>query len=315
MLAVLGALFANALIAVLKLVAALLTGSSGMMAEALHSFADTANQVFLLLGLRFYKRPASEKHPFGHGKERFFWSFIAAVFIFGVGATYATYEGIVKLSHPHRPERVVWAYAVLALSFVLEAASISLAIYQEIKEAHSEGVGFFEYLRQSKDPTAKTVLLEDSAALLGILIAAAGLYLTERQFGPGSGAFWDGVASICIGVILAVVAFVLARTSRALLLGEAANPHEIEAITKAIESHPNVVKVVELLTMHLAPKEILINAHVKLRDGITTEEIESTIEQVEERIRRAEPKVEKIFLETARETHRSRTELVPQHVG
>ena len=315
MLAVLGALFANTLIAVLKLIAAIITGSSGMMAEALHSVADTANQVFLLLGLRFYKRPASEKHPFGHGKERFFWSFIAAIFIFGVGATYATYEGIVKLSHPHPPQRVGWAYAVLALSFLLEGGSISLAIYQEMKEAHSEGAGFFEYLRGSKDPTAKTVLLEDSAALLGILIAAAGLYMTERQVGPRSGAFWDGIASICIGVVLAVVAFVLARTSRALLLGEAANPEEIEAITRAIESHPNVVKVVELLTMHLAPKEILINAHVKLNDGLTTEEIEKTIEAVEKSIRRAEPKVEKIFLETAREIHRSDTELVPQHVG
>src|ERR687884_2140749 len=120
MLAVVGALFANALIAVLKLMAAIVTGSSGMMAEALHSFADTANQIFLLLGLRFYKREPSAKHPFGYGKERFFWSFIAAIFIFGVGATYALYEGVVKLNHPHAPERLTWAYAVLACSFVLE---------------------------------------------------------------------------------------------------------------------------------------------------------------------------------------------------
>ncbi|HZE69457.1 MAG TPA: cation diffusion facilitator family transporter [Pyrinomonadaceae bacterium] len=315
MLAVLGALFANGVIALMKLAAALVTGSSGMMAEAFHSFADTVNQVFLLLGLRFYKRPASEKHPFGHGKERFFWSFIAAIFIFGVGATYATYEGIVKLSHPHPPERVGWAYAVLAVSFLLEGGSISLAIYQEVKEAHSEGLSVLQYLRQSKDPTAKTVLFEDSAALLGILIAAGGLYLTEMHVGPGGGAFWDGVASITIGLVLAVVAFVLARTSRALLLGEAASPEEVQAITRAIESHPNVVKVVELLTMHLAPKEILINAHVKLRDGLTTEAIEKTIEEIEELIRRTEPKVEKIFLETARETNRSDRELVSEHVG
>src|ERR671938_1613518 len=135
MLAVLGALFANALIAILKLVAAGITGSSGMMAEALHSVADTTNQIFLLLGLRFYKRPASSKHPFGFGKERFFWSFIAAIFIFGVGATYAIYEGIQKLSHPHPPENLAWAYWVLGISFVLESASIALAIYQEVKEA------------------------------------------------------------------------------------------------------------------------------------------------------------------------------------
>ena len=301
MLAVLGALFANGLIAVLKFVAALITGSSGMMAEALHSVADTTNQVFLLLGLRFYKRPASDKHPFGYGKERFFWSFIAAIFIFGVGSTYAIYEGIVKLNHPHPPTNLGWAYVVLAISFVLEAASISLAIYQEQREAHHEGVSFFEYLKESKDPTAKTVLFEDSAALLGILIAGAGLLLTDYQVGGAAGAYWDGIASIIIGLVLAVVAFVLAKTSRALLLGQAASPKVIEAIKNAIEGHPNVERAVELLTMHLAPRQILINAHVKLRNDLVTDEIEKTILEVEERIKNAEPKVEMIFLEAARD--------------
>jgi cation diffusion facilitator family transporter len=300
MLAVLGALFANGIIAILKLIAALITGSSGMMAEALHSVADTTNQVFLLLGLRFYKRPASDKHPFGYGKERFFWSFIAAIFIFGVGATYAIYEGFEKLRHPHPPENLIWAYAVLGISFVLEGGSIALAIYQEVKEAHHEGLTFFEYLRESKDPTAKTVIFEDSAALLGIIIAATGIYLTEHHSGPGDGAYWDGVASICIGLVLAVVAFVLARTTRGLLLGEAATRKSVDAIAKAIESHPNVVKLVELLTMHLAPKQILINAHINLRDDLVTDDIENTIEQIEAAIKNAEPKVEMIFLETAR---------------
>jgi cation diffusion facilitator family transporter len=315
MLAVLGALFANGLIAVLKLVAALVTGSSGMMAEALHSFADTANQVFLLLGLRFYKRPASEKHPFGYGKERFFWSFIAAIFIFGVGATYAIYEGIIKLSHPHAPQNLEWAYWVLGISFVLEAGSISLAIYQELKEAHHEGMTFLEYLRKSKDPTAKTVLFEDTAALLGIIIAAVGIYLTDHHTGPGGGAYWDGVASILIGVVLSVVAFVLARASRGLLLGEAADPETVRDIIKAIESHPNVNKVVELLTMHLGPKQILINAHVNLRDDLKTGDIVKTIDEVEDLIKRAEPQVEMIFLETARHAESSEKELVAEHIG
>lgn len=315
MLAVLGALFANGLITVLKFAAAIITGSSGMMAEALHSFADTTNQIFLLLGLRFYKRPASEKHPFGFGKERFFWSFIAAIFIFGVGATYAIYEGISKLSHSHPPENLAWAYWVLGISFVLESGSIALAIFQEMKEAHHEGLTFVEYLRESKDPTAKTVLFEDSAALLGIIIAASGIYLTEHHTGPGGGAYWDGVASIAIGVVLAIVAFVLARTSRGLLLGEAANPKAVSAILKAIHSHPNVVKVVELLTMHLAPKQILINAHVNLRDDLVTGDIVQTIEEVEELIKRAEPKVEMIFLETARQSESSDRELVPEHIS
>ena len=315
MLAVIGALFANGLIAILKLVAALITGSSGMMAEALHSVADTTNQVFLLLGLRFYKRPASEKHPFGYGKERFFWSFIAAIFIFGVGATYAIYEGIEKLAHPHAPTKLVWAYVVLAISFVLEGGSIALAIYQEVKEAHHEGLSFAEYLRESKDPTAKTVLFEDSAALIGIVIAATGLVLTDYQVGGAAGAYWDGVASIIIGLVLAVVAFVLARTSRGLLLGEAANPKVVTAIKQAIESHPNVENVVELLTMHLAPKKILINAHVKLRPELVTDDIVNSIQEIEERIKGAEPKVEMIFLEAARDDQADAHRAVAEHIG
>ena len=181
MLAVIGALVANGLITILKFIAAIFTGSSGMMAETLHSLADTTNQVFLLLGLRFYKRPASEKHPFGYGKERFFWSFIAAIFIFGVGATYAIYEGIEKIRHPHAIENLTLAYWVLGISFVLEIGSIALALYQEINEAHHEGMTFGEYLRESKDPTAKTVIFEDSAALMGIVLAAVGLLLGQYK--------------------------------------------------------------------------------------------------------------------------------------
>lgn len=315
MLAVLGALFANGLIAILKLIAAVITGSSGMMAEALHSVADTTNQVFLLLGLRFYKRPASDKHPFGYGKERFFWSFIAAIFIFGVGATYAIYEGIEKLAHPHPPTKLGWAYGVLAVSFVLESGSIALALYQEVKEAHHEGLSFRRYLRESKDPTAKTVLFEDSAALIGIVIATTGLLLTDYQVGGAAGAYWDGVASIVIGLVLSIVAYVLARSSRGLLLGEAANPNVVAAIKHAIESHPNIEAVVELLTMHLAPKQILINAHVKLRSGLRTDEIENSILEIEERIKRAEPKVEMMFIEVARGKQTDKRTPVPEHIG
>jgi cation diffusion facilitator family transporter len=303
------------LITVLKLVAAIMTGSSGMMAETLHSLADTTNQVFLLLGLRFYRRPASEKHPFGYGKERFFWSFIAAIFIFGVGATYALYEGYEKLRHPHPPENLAWAYWVLGISLVLEGGSIALAIYQEVKEAHHEGMTFREYLRESKDPTAKTVLFEDSAALLGIIIAGIGIYLTDKHTGPGDGAYWDGLSSMAIGVVLAIVAFSLARSSRGLLLGEAATPKSVERIRQAILKHPNVVEVVELLTMHLAPKQILINAHINLRNNLKTDEIEKTIEEIEDLIKRAEPKVDMIFLETARESESRVQHAIPQHIG
>jgi cation diffusion facilitator family transporter len=267
------------------------------------------------LGLRFYKRPASSKHPFGYGKERFFWSFIAAIFIFGVGATYAIYEGFDKLAHPHAPTNLGWAYVVLAISFILESGSIGLAIYQEVKEAHHEGMSFAEYLRESKDPTAKTVLFEDSAALIGIVIAATGLVLTDYQVGGKLGAYWDGMASILIGIVLAIVAFVLARSSRGLLLGEAATPKVLAAIKQAIESHPNVENVVELLTMHLAPKQILINAHVHLRHDLVTPDVVKSIAEIEERIKRAEPKVEMIFLEAAPGGDADEHQVVAEHIG
>ena len=311
MLAVIGALVANGLITILKFIGAIITGSSGMMAETLHSLADTTNQVFLLLGLRFFKRPPSEKHPFGYGKERFFWSFIAAIFIFGVGATFALYEGFQKLTHPHPPENVFWAYVILGISFVLEAGSIGLALYQEIKEAHHEGLSFRQYLRESKDPTAKTVLFEDSAALIGIVLAALGIYLSDHY----GAAYWDGVASMAIGVVLAIVAFVLARISRGLLLGEAAIPSSVEAIRKAINAHPNVNDVVELLTMHMAPKQILVNAHVNLKEHMTNAEIVETIAEVEEQIKKVEPKVDMIFLEAASLIPGDNREVNPKHFG
>lgn len=309
MLAVLGALVANGVITILKFIGAAMTGSSGMMAEAFHSLADTTNQVFLLLGLRFYSKPPSEKHPFGYGKERFFWSFIAAIFIFGVGATFAIYEGYQKLTHPHPPENLSWAYWILGISFVLEAGSIGLALYQEIKEAHHEGLSFGQYLRESKDPTAKTVIFEDSAALVGIVLAAAGIYMSDHY-----GAYWDGVASIAIGIVLAIVAFVLARSSRGLLLGEAAIPKAVEAIRSAINAHPNVNQVVELLTMHMAPKQILVNAHVNLNDDLTNAQIIETVAEVETAIKTAEPKVGMIFLETASITESDLKAVNPEHM-
>jgi divalent metal cation (Fe/Co/Zn/Cd) transporter len=204
---------------------------------------------------------------------------------------------------------------ILGLSFLLEAGSICLALYQEVKEAHHEGLSFGQYIRESKDPTAKTVLFEDSAALIGILVAFTGLLLTKYQVGGEVGAYWDGLASIIIGIVLGVVAFVLARTSRGLLLGEAANAKEVAAIKEAIESHPNVEKVIELLTMHLAPKQILINAHVKLQENLVTNDILKSIEEIEEQIKRAEPKVEMIFLEAARGEQVDQNRTVTQQIG
>jgi cation diffusion facilitator family transporter len=299
MLAVIGALVANFLITGLKFVGAAVTGSSGLMAEALHSLADTTNQIFLLLGLRTYDRAPTERHPFGFGMERFFWSFIAAIFIFGVGATYAVYEGVAKIRHPHAPENLKWAYWILGISFAIESGSICLAIYQEVREAHHEGMSFREYLRESKDPTAKTVIFEDSAALLGILIATAGIFLTDHQVGPAGGIYWDGMSSIMIGVVLAVVAFTLGKSSRALLLGEAATPKMLRRIREIIQEHAMVDEIAELLTMHLAPKRILVNAHINFQPQLTAVQVAAAIEEIENKMRAEVPYVDKIFLETA----------------
>ena len=315
MLAVLGALIANGIITVLKFAAAVITGSSGMMAEALHSLARHDQPDFSAVGAAFLQTSGIGKHPFGYGKERFFWSFIAAIFIFGVGATFAIYEGFQKLLHPHAPENLNWAYWVLGISFVLESGSIALALYQEINEAHHEGLTFGQYLRESKDPTAKTVLFEDSAALLGIVIAGAGIFLTEHHIPPNDGVYWDGLASITIGLILGVVAFVLARFSRGLLLGEAATAKDVEKIHQAINAHPSVVEVVELLTMHLAPKQILVNAHINMKDDLTNEQIVKSINEIEENMKRAEPKVDMIFLETASLRESTVKKVIPEHFG
>jgi len=197
----------------------------------------------------------------------------------------------------------------------MEAGSIALALYQEIKEAHHEGMTFGEYLRESKDPTAKTVIFEDSAALIGIVLAAAGLLLGQYKVPPYEGVMWDGIASVTIGVVLAIVAFGLARSSRGLLLGEAATEKNVAAIRAAIEAHPSVVKVVELLTMHLAPKQILVNAHINLNSDLTNEQIIESIAEIEENMKKAEPKVDMIFLETASLKNSNGKEVNPKHIG
>jgi divalent metal cation (Fe/Co/Zn/Cd) transporter len=204
---------------------------------------------------------------------------------------------------------------VLGISFVLEAISIGIALYQEINEAHHENMTFSEYLRESKDPTAKTVIFEDSAALIGIVIAAVGLLLGQFKIAPGEGQYWDGIASVSIGFVLAIVAFSLARSARGLLLGEAATEKSVEIIRSAINSHPNVLEVVELLTMHLAPKQILVNAHVNMRNDLTTDQIVESIKEIEKMMKDAEPKVDMIFLEAARQKDSDVQKILPQHIG
>jgi cation diffusion facilitator family transporter len=290
---VLYAMGANLVIAVAKLVAGLLSGSSAMLAEAAHSVADTMNQVFLLVSLSLGAREPDESHPFGYGKDRFFWAFMAAVFIFVAGAVFSVYEGVHRLTGSGEPGGYLPAYVVLAVAFVAEGVSFVRAVGQVRGEARAAGRGLREHLRKSKDPTTKTVVFEDSAALGGLVLAAAGVGLHQLT----GEVVWDGVASVLIGLLLVAAAVVLGRNARGLLLGEAALPEQREAIRGLVERHGEVEAVLQLLTMHLGPESILVAVRVNFRDDAAAADVERVSTAIEDELRRRVPGVTEVFLD------------------
>ena len=284
---------ANLAIAIAKLVGGLVSGSTAMLAEAAHSFADTLNQVFLMAALKRSKKPADEQHPFGYGKERYFWSLIAAVSIFVLGAGYSIYEGVHAIRVPEELTGLTIPYVVLGVSFLFEGASWLKAVRQLRAEAEEKGRGFFEHLRITPDPTAKTVAFEDTAALIGLVLAAVGVtlhHLTDQGF-------WDGVASITIGLLLVVVAFAMGQQNKQALIGEALPAADREAIRRTIDESPGIDAVVELMTMRLAPTEVIVAARVDLDDRSTADELEHAADEVERRLREAHPEVRHVFLD------------------
>jgi cation diffusion facilitator family transporter len=291
---VLVALGANASIAVAKLVAGLVSGSSALLAETAHSVADTMNQVFLLYSLSMGEREADAEHPFGYGKERFFWSFLAAVGIFVAGAGFSLYEGIDRIvgaAGKQGPYGV--AYAVLAFSLLAEGTSLARAWRQTRREARERRQSHVGYVRASRDPTTKTVLFEDSAAVLGVLFAFAGVALHHAT----GDQVYDGLASIAIAALLAVIAVALGRDTRQLLIGEAATPEERHAILEVLDSRPEIDRVLELLTMALAPDRLLVAARVDLADGLSTDEVERASSEIDAELRRRVPGVWQVFLD------------------
>jgi cation diffusion facilitator family transporter len=291
------ALAANAGIGVAKLAGGLITGSSAMLAEAAHSVADTTNQLLLLASLNLAERPADDEHPFGYGKERFFWSFVAAVSIFVSGALFSIYEGVHRiLGGGDEPERVGIAYAVLAIGVVLEGSSLIRAARQTGREARRRSRTFARQLRVTRDPTTKTVVFEDTAAVIGLLLAAAGLGLTELT---GS-VVWDGLASVLIGVLLAVVAFFLGRDTKDLLIGEGAQPEEREAIVRVFDEHPEVLSIEELLTMALGPASLLVAARLDFIPELDSDQVEAVADELERQLREAVPEVTQVFLDPTR---------------
>jgi cation diffusion facilitator family transporter len=292
---VLVALAANASIAVAKLFAGLVSGSAAMLAEAAHSVADTINQVFLLYSLAMGEREADAEHPFGYGKERFFWSFLAAVGIFVAGAGFSLYEGLTRILGPTAEKQGPFgiAYAVLAFAALAEGASLVRAYRQTRREAAESRQSHARYVRASRDPTTKTVLFEDSAAIVGVVLAFAGVALHQAT----GDQLYDGLASVLIAVLLAVVAVALGRDTRALLIGEAATAEERAAIAEIIEAHPAVDRLLELLTMALAPDRLLVAARIDLADGLSADEIERASSDLDGELRERIPTVWQVFLD------------------
>ncbi|HEY8596579.1 MAG TPA: cation diffusion facilitator family transporter [Devosiaceae bacterium] len=285
------ALAGNALIAVTKFGASMVSGSSAMLSEAIHSLVDTGNQGLLLFGLRQSSRPADDRHPFGHGLELYFWSFVVAILIFGLGAGISFYEGVVKLLDPHPVTNFAINYVVLGLAFVFEAVPWGIA-FGEFNRMRGR-TGFIRAVRQSKDPTVFTVLFEDTAALLGLVAAALGL--AGAQF---LGLKWaDAAASMTIGIILALTATLLAIETKSLLTGEAAGRGVVEGVRQIALSTPNVARINELKTVHFGPEDILLNISLDLRDHIDLDDVEDTVRTLERRIQRHFPAIRQISIE------------------
>ncbi len=285
------ALIGNSLIAVTKFGASAYTGSSAMLSEAVHSLVDTGNQVLLLYGLKRSKRPADEQHPFGYGMEEYFWAFIVAILIFGLGAGISFYEGLNRVINPHELGNPIINYIVLSLAMLFEGGAWWIA-FREFRKGKGKR-GWMAEIRRSKDPTKFTVLFEDSAAMLGLAAAMIGIALAQYLHMP----VLDGAAAIVIGVILATTAALLAYECKGLLIGEAASPAVITSIRKAALAQEGVKSVNEVLTMHLGPEDILTNLSVDFADGLSAEQVEAAVSQLEQAVKAKHPQVKRIFIE------------------
>ena len=288
------ALAGNFAIAIAKFGAAAWTGSSAMLSEGVHSLTDTCNQFLLLYGMHRASRPADRSHPLGHGRELYFWSFIVALLIFSMGAGISVYEGIIHISAPETIRDPTVTYVVLAVSFVFEVISWWIA-FKEFRSTKGEQT-YFQAIRQSKDPTTFTVLFEDSAALVGLVVAFVGIVAAQMLDMPEV----DGVASIAIGLLLAMVAVILARESKGLLIGEAASPELQAAILRIAADDPIVDRANGVITVHLGPEQIVANLSVEFVDSASAPEIELAVERIERQIKQAEPWITAVFIRPQR---------------
>jgi cation diffusion facilitator family transporter len=288
------ALASNVTIAAAKIVAGALSGSAAMYAEAAHSLADTTNQSFLLYSIGLSERPPDPEHPFGSGRERFLWTFVAAVGTFLAGAVFAIGWGVYEIIDPPGGEATfVVPFVVLGLSLLTEGFSWLRALRQTRSEARHEKLGYLEYVRLSRDPNVKMVLFEDSAALIGIALAALGIGL-QAITGVG---FWDPAASVAIGVMLIFVAFWMARDARYMLVGASARPDERQRLEAALDEFPEVDEVRELLTLTLGPNALLVAARIDLADGLDADRVECLSDEIDARLHEVVDDVTEVFID------------------
>ena len=288
------ALIGNSAIAVMKFIVATISGSAAMLAEGFHSAADSGNQIMLLIGHHRAEKPPDDNHPFGYGKELYFWAFVVSVSIFFVGAALSIYEGINKLIHPEPVKSLTLPLGVLGLAMIFEAYPWWIAFSEARKVKSGKGfTSFMDMAVRSKNPTVLVVLFEDTAALIGLLVAAVGITLSYTT----KMSIFDAIASILIGVILLVLALFLARETKELLIGESAGRGDREKIHQAICTMPEIRQCGSLLTMHLGPDDILVNMDVEFVDGLSTDELEAAIDRIEYRVKEAVPTATKIYIE------------------
>lgn len=290
-IAVYGAIAANVAIATVKFVVAGITGSSAMLSEGIHSLVDTVNGVLLLVGIRLSRRKATPEHPFGHGKELFFWGLIVAVMIFGFGGGVSAYEGILHMLHPNPVKDAFWSYLTLGAAAVFEGASFVVALRQFLKA--QGGMPFWQALHTSKDPTTYTVMAEDAAALAGLVAAAVGVFLSDRFDMPRA----DGAASIVIGLLLAGVAFLLIREARGLLIGEGIRPETAQRIRELALATAGVRTAAWPLSMYIGPEEVLLTLDVGFDPEASAAEVAGSIRRLENEIRGKFPKIKRIYVE------------------
>lgn len=289
--AIIAAFLANSAIALAKFVGFLLTGAASMLAEAVHSSADAGNQGLLYLGGTRARKTATPEHPFGYGRERYFWSFVVALVLFTLGGLFALYEGIEKLRHPHEIESATVAFIILTIAIIVEAFSFRTAIKES---KHIKGdASWWQFVRHSKSPELPVVLLEDLGAQVGLIFAMIGLGVAEITGNPR----WDAVGSISIGLLLVVIAIILVIEMKGLLIGESASPAMIAGIHQAMESTDRVQKVIHVKTLHIGPDELLVGAKLSFDGGLELPALAEAINEVEHRVRAAVPAARVIYIE------------------